>query len=346
MNKTETQNPVCRTIEPFTPGPLTRNPHIQTYVKSIKFLVRHNNPIIEHARSMIIQGTDGVRLHGYYTPHSDRNAQGLLLLLHGWEGSSNSAYILHTGRYFYHKGYDVFRLNLRDHGGSHHLNEGLFHAGLLDEVLAAAEHIAALRPDAPLYVIGFSLGGNFALRLALRHTDVALDNLAHVFAVSPVIDPLKATVTLDSGSRFYRHYFLRKWIRSLKKKEQAFPARYNFGPTYGMKTVMDITDYIIERYSPFQNHREYFSTYTLPAASFEDLSVPVTIITAEDDPVVPVEDFRALRENDKLCMLIQSYGGHCGFIDPFPFGSWYERIINCMIQNGNPYVDKKDTART
>jgi predicted alpha/beta-fold hydrolase len=345
MNKTEKQNPACRAREQFNPGPLTRNPHIQTYVKSIKFLAKRNNPVIENARSMIIPGTDSVRLHGYYTPRPDRNAQGLLLLLHGWEGSSDSAYILHTGGYFYHRGYDVFRLNLRDHGDSHHLNEGLFHAGLIDEVLAAAQHIAALRPGTPLYVMGFSLGGNFALRLALRHTDAILGNLAHVFAISPALDPYKATVALDNGPLFYRHYFLRKWIRSLKKKEKAFPALYNFEATYGMKTVMDITDYIIGQYSPFRNHREYFSTYTLPAESFDNLSVPVTIITAEDDPVVPVEDFNALRENDKLRMLIQRYGGHCGFIDPFPFGSWYERTIISIIQDGNTSIKERYTAR-
>jgi predicted alpha/beta-fold hydrolase len=41
----------------------------------------------------------------------------------------------------------------------------------------------------------------------------------------------------------------------------------------------------------------------------EDLTVPVTIITAADDPLVPVEDFYDLSDIDCLELLIQRYGG-------------------------------------
>jgi len=317
----------------FTPRLWTRNPHLQSFLKSQKWLIVGKNPMVDCAEEMILDGGNGARLLGYYSPHPTRSNRGLMLLLHGWEGSTDSAYILHTGRYFFNAGYDIFRLNLRDHGNSHHLNKGLFHGGLIDEVAMASKHIARLAHDRPFSIVGFSLGGNFAMRVALQNNESSIENLSHVFSICPVIDPLKSTSALDYGNPFYKQYFLKKWWKSLRKKQAAFPEIYDIDVVFTMTNVMEITNYIIPRYMPFRNHREYFSTYTLVGDIFTELCTPVTIIAAEDDPVVEISDFYLLRGNENLHLSIQRYGGHCGFIDPFPFGCWYERKIDTILQN-------------
>ena len=63
------------------------------------------------------------------------------------------------------RGFDVFRLNFRDHGDTHHLNEGLFHSNRIDEVVRAAVALSERYPIRPLVAAGYSLGGNFALRM-------------------------------------------------------------------------------------------------------------------------------------------------------------------------------------
>ena len=89
-------------------------------------------------------------------------------MLHGWEGSVDSSYMRMTAARLLEAGFDVVRLNFRDHGQTHHLNEGLFHSNLLDEVVHAAGDVAQRFPAQRMVVAGYSLGGNFALRLALR----------------------------------------------------------------------------------------------------------------------------------------------------------------------------------
>lgn len=321
------------TEEEFNPRPWVRNPHVQTFFKSLKLLAPRNNPVVDRAREMIIDGGDGVRLLGFHSSHPGNTGRGLMLILHGWEGSSDSVYVLRAGKFFFEQGFDIFRLNLRDHGDSHHLNEGLFHGGLIDETHRATQNIATLSGGKPFYILGFSLGGNFVLRIALKHRIAEIKYLCHLFSVSPVLDPYKATLGIDRNNRFYRQYFLKKWLRSLRKKQEAFPDIYPIDDIFGMKTVMEITDSIIPRYSPFKDHEEYFSTYTLRGDIFDRLAIPVTIITAEDDPVIPVADFRGLKNHDNLTVSIQRYGGHCGFLDPFPFGCWYERRILDIIKN-------------
>ena len=74
------------------------------------------------------QLTEGVRLLGYHTESAGPKSRGLVVMLHGWEGSADSTYILSVAPKLIAAGYSVFRLNFRDHGDSHHLNRELFHS--------------------------------------------------------------------------------------------------------------------------------------------------------------------------------------------------------------------------
>ena len=98
-----------------------------------------------------------------------------MIILHGWEGSSSSAYVLAAGAYFYNRGFSVCRLNLRDHGESHHLNEGLFHGALLEETFDAVNTVARTSQNLPVYLLGFSMGANFALRIAIKHAQTPIE---------------------------------------------------------------------------------------------------------------------------------------------------------------------------
>jgi len=317
----------------FIPKPWVRHPHIQTILGSLKVRARGPHPMAELAKETIVDGGNGVRLLGYHSQQSACASRGLVTLIHGWEGSSDSTYVLSLGNYLYDRGYDVFRLNLRDHGESHHLNEGLFHGALIKETFQAVRNIAGLSDSKPFCLVGFSLGANFALRIAVRHSQSEIPNLRQVIAVSPALDPYKATVRIDESLSIYRHYFLDKWKKSLQKKQSLFPAKYDFRAMMHHKTCMDLTEAIMPCYPDFKSYREYFNQYTLKGNYFEDLAVPVTIIASLDDPIISVEDIRGLTANNHLAISLQSYGGHCGFIDFFPLSCWYEgeieRILKC-----------------
>ncbi|HPC03632.1 MAG TPA: alpha/beta fold hydrolase [Syntrophales bacterium] len=309
---------------PFRPGSWASNPHLQSMAASLRFRALPLRGALSGSVETIVDCGNDVRLLGFLTRQKGKS-RGLFLLLHGWEGSMNSAYMLHTGGYLVRSGFDVFRLNLRDHGPSHHLNRGLFHGALTEEVIAAAARIGEFSEGLPYFILGFSLGGNFALRIAARGRMEDIPGLKRVFAVSPVLDPMKTTLAIDGGFPFYRRYFRKKWQRSLKTKEHLFPDLYRFDGVYAMKTLMEMTDYFVGHHSPFRDARDYFSRYTLLGNALDRLAFPVTILTSEDDPIIPVDDFRDLRNGDgKLTLSIQPRGGHCGFIDPFPFGCWYE----------------------
>jgi len=129
----------------FAPGFCFRNPHLQTFLGRSKYRLKDTEALHRSSTPVILPCGEGVRLLGHHARRPEGTARGLVVLIHGWEGSADSTYILATAGYFYRRGFDIFRLNLRDHGESHHLNEGLFHGALIRETFQALRNIARLR---------------------------------------------------------------------------------------------------------------------------------------------------------------------------------------------------------
>lgn len=314
------------TSESFRPAWYLRNRHLQTILASSSLRARGPNPMTEAAREMIVTTSGGVRLLGFYSPQKSIKSNGLVILLHGWEGSVDSTYIVCTGKALYRRGYDIFRLNFRDHGDSRHLNQGIFYAVLLEEVFQAVHQVCRKAERLPAFLTGFSLGGNFALRIARLMLRTPIENLRHVVAISPVLDPAKSTSEIDQYP-LIRVYFLKKWIRSLKKKQQLFPDVYDFAPLMSLKSIQAVTDLLLQHYSDFDSAAEYFKAYSLLKDAVKDVPVDTTIITAADDPIIPVEDFYQLELNGRTRLCIHDFGGHNGFIDGFFLKSWYEQQL-------------------
>ncbi len=310
----------------FSPPAYLRNGYVQTVLASRRPHCRRNNFVLGTARHVRIPTPAGATLGGAYSPHPSGCPKGLVILIHGWEGSIDSTYVLTTSDYLYHRGFAIFRLNLRDHGDTHNLNEGLFFATLLDEVHAAVSKVAVLLQDMPVFLVGFSLGGNFALRVARKCAQEPIDPLRHIFSVSPVLEPDKATDCIDA-SPLILAYFLKKWRRSLRRKQALFPQRYQFNGALEIPNLRDLTAALLPHYSPYQDPSTYFGEYALTGEALAELPIPTTILTAVDDPIIPVEDFYNLRVNQHTEKIILDHGGHNGFLNGILGGCWYEEAM-------------------
>ncbi len=301
------------------PWPL-RSGHLQTMLSSSGvrrwLLPRAAQTVRDGAEAMVVDGGDGVRLTGAYTAQRSRRegARGLAVLFHGWEGSLDSTYVLQTGSRLLAEGWDVFRLNFRDHGDSHALNEALFHSCRIDEVVHALGDIAQRWPARPLVVAGFSLGGNFALRAALRAQAVGIP-LAYALAVCPIIDPGEGLFSLEENAPwFYQAYFMHKWRRSLQLKQAAFPHQQYFELAELKQSLRGLTEALVLRHTDFKSLQAYLDGYSVAGAALAAMSIPATILTARDDPVIPVNAFEQLQLPSCIELDIAEYGGHCGFI--------------------------------
>ncbi|HSN72805.1 MAG TPA: alpha/beta fold hydrolase [Steroidobacteraceae bacterium] len=316
----------------FRPAWWLRNPHVQSVLPSLKALrgplvARRAARVLETSTQEIIDCGDGVRLLGHRSTQvaaGREPARDLVVLLHGWEGSADSLYVLSLAAELFDRGADVFRLNLRDHGDSHHLNKELFHSCRIAEVVGAVARIAELSPDQRLAMGGFSLGGNFSLRVAARAPAAGIP-LKRVVAVCPVLDPRRTLDALESGWWVYRDYFVLKWKRSLRLKQSCFPADYDFAEILAMRSLRAMTDYLVRRHSEFPDLETYLRGYAIVGDALGALELPSYILTSLDDPIIPSGDLEQLARSPYLDIVTTPAGGHCGFVERLGGSSWIDR---------------------
>ena len=309
-----------------------RSPHVQSVLGTSPLRRRRGARAIQasgaHTSEHLVDGGDGIRLHGLYSVVPGSEPRGLALLLHGWEGSAESSYMRLTAAQLLARGYAVFRLNFRDHGDTHHLNEALFHSNRIDEVVHAATDVARRfrRADMPMVAAGYSLGGNFALRVALRAPAANLP-LDRVAAVCPVLDPARTMDQMERGLPLYMRYFERKWRASLARKRALFPEHHDFDDATLKLRMRDLTAWMVERHTDFGNLDGYFEGYSIAGERLAALQVPADILMAEDDPVIPVAEFGALALPAAARLDIARWGGHCGFLENARLEGFAERWV-------------------
>lgn len=318
----------------FNPPPVLRNSHVQTLISSTPLrswpLKRRTRKLQAEREDVVLQCSDGIRLHGLYNRHPSPQ-RGLAILLHGWEGDAQSSYQLSNAHSLHQAGFDVFRLHLRDHGPSHALNPELYNSTRLQEVIDAVREIQRLYPHDKLFLVGHSLGGNFALRVAAKAPQEGLQ-LTRVVAVCPVLDPWRTMAEIENGSQIYHKYFVHRWKRSLRIKLEHYPELGYGDSLLDMQSLADMNDYFVPHYTDFEDSKSYYQAYALTGDTLAGLEVPSHIILSQDDPMIPCEDLDQVAHTDALSIETPRYGGHCGFLMNWRMDGWIDQRLLTLLQ--------------
>ena len=327
--------------EDFRPPRWLRNRHLQSILPSLparRYWVMPRTAAVRAAsQEILLDCGEGVRLQCF---HADPARCGIVptgrvaVLVHGWEGNADALYILSLAQQLFDLGLDVVRLNLRDHGDTHHLNRELFHSCRLPEVVGSIRRLQGLLPGKALDLVGFSLGGNFMLRVAAQEGSGLA--IASVIAVSPVLDPSATLAALEHGFRPYHQYFVRKWLSSLFKKQAAWPEHYDFTELARTPNLRRLTTLLVDRCTDFASLEDYLNGYAITGSHLAHLKVPSTLIIARDDPIIPIAGLEQLAHPPALQVIVTRRGGHCGFLQDLVHASWAERRIVAQLSGALP----------
>ena len=303
--------------------PLFRNPHLLTLAGN--FWKRRLDEVRFPPARKVYRITDCVSVVALeHQPELAAKAQ--IILLHGLEGSADSGYMRSFTQAALESGFGVHRLNLRTCGGTETLSETMYHSGLTSDTLAVADDISK-RFNQPVYLIGFSLGGNVVLKLAgeLGETDL----IAAVCAVSPPIDLARCVKAIDKRvNLLYARRFLDRLKQRIARKSVTSPASYT---TEGLKAVRSIWEFDDRYTAPlfgFGTAENYYTTQS--AQNFlHQIRVATLIVTAKDDPLVPFEMFShsSLNANPSITLAATEHGGHLGFLAKKAPRFWVEQFL-------------------
>ncbi len=330
-------------LTPFKPPFGLSNPHLQTVLSSKGPRKvnrdRRFKPYVGSQKRVLLDGGEGIRLEGYHNqvvatadPAAEPQAEELIIMIHGWEGSHESTYMKSMAATVLNAGFDTFRLNMRDHGDSHHLNKGVFNSTLIEEVIHSIADLQKRLNYKRYSLVGFSLGGNFCLRVAANAHGRPI-NLQQVIAFCPVIHAQQSNDVLNqTRNAFYGKYFVRKWRRSLQKKLDCWP-EYEFGEQLvKLKTLDQMNDAFIPKYTEFSVIEDYFDAYAIAGDKMSKTICPCYLHFAKDDMIIPVDGVHLLADNPDLHVTITEHGGHCGYLSNWRGDSWQDHRALEIIQ--------------
>ncbi|KTC37212.1 MAG: hydrolase [Pseudomonas sp.] len=301
----------------FIPAFGLGNPHLQTLWGP---LWRPATPLERQRERLWLEDGDFLDLD-WYGPHSAEAP--LVLVLHGLTGSSGSHYVTGLQQALANQGWASVALNWRGCSGEPNLLARSYHSGASEDLASAVAHLRAKRPLAPLYAVGYSLGGNVLLKY-LGETGSA-SSLQGATAVSVPFRLDQCADRIGQGfSRVYQAHFMREMLAYIKDKQRQFQhdGRHEglatlaqLGPLTKMRTFWDFDGRVTAPLNGFTDAQDYYrrasSRYFLG-----EIRTPTLIIQAADDPFV----FRhSLPEPSELSSStqfeLQARGGHVGFVN-------------------------------
>jgi hypothetical protein len=309
-------------LRPF--APFFRNPHLLTIAGNYwrRKLDAQRFPV----EPRIYETEPGVQVRvEYQAPEGEPIAH--LILVHGLEGSSEAGYARSLAQAALEAGCAAHRFNMRSCGGTEHLSgRTLYHSGQTSDLLAV---IRQLRRSAPIFLAGFSLGGNVVLKLAGELGESAAGLIAGVMAISTPIDLAACVRQLDKPSnRIYARRFVSRLKERVRAKERLTPGLFDLSGLDRVQNIYEFDDRFTAQAFGFGSADNYYATQS--ANQFLDrIRVPTLVVQAKDDPLIPfaVYDHPAFSTNPHLRLLVTEHGGHLGFISRAKPRFWLDQVL-------------------
>ena len=255
-----------------------------------------------------------VLAHCHWQPVPDQCPT--LVALHGLEGSSTAHYMRGLADKAYSQGFNAVLLNQRNCGGTEHLCRGLYHSGLSEDPAVVIQELINLDGSRAIVVVGYSLGGNLALRLAGTYGTTPPPELRAVCAISPTMDLGLCVEALERRSNaIYEWNFVRNLKRRMRRKAHMLPGRFDLGRLTHVRTVREFDELFTAPHNGFLDADDYyFRASSLRVV--DQITVPTLILASDDDPFVPAHQFnqQQIVKNSAIRVMVTKGGGHCGFV--------------------------------
>ncbi|PQJ23380.1 YheT family hydrolase [Tenacibaculum sp. SG-28] len=260
----------------------------------------------------------------------------IVLLIHGLEGSAQSNYMITSASQLNKAGYDTVCLNLRGCSEEDNLLLGTYHSGKTDDIKYVVEYLVSNYNYDNIVLLGFSLGGNLALKYIGEYKHIPKE-LKVTVAVSVPID---LTASQRELSKFKNKIYLREFLKSMKikllKKAEKFP---EFTIDKNLLAKASLFRHIEEQYTVpvfgFDSPEDYWKKAS-SKPYIPKIKTPTLLINALDDSFLSPEcyPFDVAMQHDNFYLLAPNYGGHVGFLSSFYSSQnyWLEKEIIAFIE--------------
>lgn len=304
----------------FRPAWWLRNAHLQTL---FPFLLR---PLPRIAlRRERVELPDGDFLDLDWT-EGERGP--IVLILHGLEGSSRSKYALGLMKAVHARGWRGVVMHFRGCSGEPNRLPRSYHSGETGDPDLIVRLLRQRHPDAPLAVVGYSLGGNVLLKWLAEQGEAAPIDAAVAVSV-PYRLADSANRLLHGFSRLYQMRLVMNLCDSFRRKRKRIAMPID-PPLRRIKTFWDFDTAVTAALHGFRDAGHYYATVS-SRQFLKQIGKPVLCIHARDDTFMFPETAPEPSELSSAVELdLAEHGGHVGFVSgrwPWKPRYWLEERI-------------------
>jgi predicted alpha/beta-fold hydrolase len=312
---------------PFRPAAWLPGPHAQTVAG--KYVRPRTGVVYRRER---VDTPDGDFLDLDFASVAGKPALAddapMVLVVHGLEGSAQSAYVLETCRAAYDLGMRAAAMNFRSCSGEPNRLARFYHAGETGDLSFLLDLLADRFPGAALGAVGFSLGANQLLKYLGERGGAARVRAAAAVSVPFDLDAGSRKLQASFMGRVYTGVFVRSLQRKYRRKREMIGDACDAGRVLAARSFHEFDDAATARLHGFRDVHHYYSSQS--SQNFlGGIRVPTLLVHATDDPFV---DARAIprgieRTNPWITAAFTEHGGHVGFIAGPPWAPrfWAER---------------------
>jgi uncharacterized protein len=251
-----------------------------------------------------------------------------LLLLHGLEGGAHSHYARAMFREAKARGWGADLLLFRTCGTEPNRLARSYHSGETTDPRFVIERLADEFPDAPLGLVGVSLGGNVLCKLLGEDGDRVSTNVTGAVAISTPFDLARASRHIGRGfGVVYERFFLRSLIPKALTKVARHKELSALTAVRRARTLWEFDDQFTAPLHGFRDAADYYArASSLPFLT--GIRVPILLLSAVDDPFLPADVLDRVRTvaevTPSITIEFPERGGHVGFTaGALPWRPWY-----------------------
>jgi len=318
----------------FRPYPLLANAHVQT-VLGVN-LPQRNLPYRATLHRVPLADGDRLALHEDSPAKAD-DATPIVLLVHGLSGCHLSSYMCRMVEKLNSRDYRVFRLDMRGCGAGEGLARSPTHCGRWEDIATSLNFIAERYCDAPTLLVGFSMGGTQSLNMLAEAGEMRIGNLLRTLVISPPIDLVSLELHFRTFlGRKYDQFFVKHLWQQTRRRWQHFPETSPSEIPVRPRKLRELDELVIAPCGGFASAQDYYKK-TSPGPKLTSIRQPVTIVSSQDDPIVPHGPLLEFPHSREVETVFTKQGGHLGFLskpgeDPdFRWLDW--RILEWVEEN-------------
>ncbi len=284
-------------------------------LQTLHAVLFESNPSLEYRRERWELPDGDFVDTDWVEPENAESSQPIVVLFHGLEGNSQSHYAKAVMAATLAKGWRGVVIHFRGCSGELNRLPRVYYAGDTTEIEQHLSRVRSLFSNAPIYTVGFSLGGNALLKWLGKSGSQAKHLINRAIAVSAPIDLAATANSLDTGLN--RYLYTPYFVDSMRPKALAmlekFPEIMNEKDIKSAKTIHDIDNAVTAVLYGASDAEDYYAKNASKGV-LKGIQIPTLILNAKNDPFVPLESLPTSAEVSSIVTLeYPDTGGHVGF---------------------------------